>query len=60
MKADEAVQREQIEQAKGLACPRCGCRHLFVVYTRAKPGHIFRVRSCRHCGRRLITRERVS
>lgn len=43
---------------RGLACPRCGCGHLFVVYTRGKPGHILRVRQCRHCGRRMVTRER--
>ena len=60
MKAAEAVQRRRIEETKGLACPRCGCRHLHVVYTPAKPGHILPFRSCRHCGRRLITRARVS
>lgn len=47
------------DPAKGLACPRCGCRHLPVVYTRPKPGHILRVRECRHCGKRMSTRERT-
>ena len=47
------------ELPRGLACIRCGCRHLPVVYTRPKAGHILRLRECRHCGRRIITRERV-
>lgn len=43
---------------KGLACPRCGCRHLFVVYTRpADARRIMRRRECRHCGRRVVTYE---
>lgn len=41
----------------GLACPRCGCQHLPVIYTRRKPGYILRLRECRHCGRRVRTRE---
>jgi len=44
----------------GLACPRCGCRHLPVHYTRKRRGHVLRLRICRHCGRRLATRERSS
>lgn len=52
-------QVQSTSEIKGLTCPRCGCRHLFVVYTRGKPGHILRVRECRHCGRRLVTRERA-
>lgn len=47
------------EPALGLECPKCGCRHLPVSYTRKRPGHILRVRRCRHCGRRVATRERV-
>jgi DNA-directed RNA polymerase subunit RPC12/RpoP len=43
----------------GLACPSCGCRHLPVWYTRQKPGYVLRVRLCRHCGRRVATRERL-
>lgn len=43
----------------GLQCPKCGCRHLPVWYTRKRPGHILRVRRCRHCGRRVTTRERL-
>ena len=44
----------------GLVCPKCGCRHLIVVYTRPRVRQILRVRACRHCGRRLVTRERLS
>ena len=43
----------------GLACPACGYRHLPVWYTRQKPGHVLRVRVCRHCGKRIPTRERL-
>lgn len=48
------------EPSVGLGCPRCGCRHLRVIYGRPKPGgELMRVRECRHCGRRIITREKV-
>jgi len=36
------------DEPRGLGCPRCGCRHPFVVHTRAKSGHILRVGSCQH------------
>ena len=42
---------------RGLECRACGCRHFEVLYTRPRPGGIMRVRQCRHCGRRMITRE---
>jgi len=49
------------EEQRGLACPKCGCNHFFVVYTRpARDGKIVRSRECRHCGRRVITYERVA
>ena len=44
-------------QLRGLECRGCGCRDLRVLYTRYRAGVIVRVRSCRHCGRRLVTRE---
>jgi len=48
-------------QARGIECPRCGCRHFWVVYTRAAwGGRIMRRRECRHCGRRITTFESVS
>ena len=42
----------------GLGCPRCGCHHLPVVYTRQRHGYILRLRECRHCGKRIRTQER--
>jgi hypothetical protein len=42
---------------RGLECRGCGCRDLRVLYTRYRAGSIVRVRACRHCGRRLVTRE---
>jgi len=46
-------------EARGLVCPRCGCRHFRVVYTRpAYGGRVARRRECRHCGRRITTIER--
>ena len=43
----------------GLCCPDCGCAMLQVVYTRHRANHIFRLRECRYCGRRVRTRERI-
>lgn len=44
---------------RGLECPRCGCRHFHILYTRATVGgRILRRRECRHCGRRLTTYEK--
>ena len=46
-------------ERRGLECRVCGCRHFEVLYTRPWPGGIMRVRRCRHCGKRLMTRERA-
>lgn len=44
----------------GITCPRCGCADLRVYYTRRKAnGTIMRSRECRHCGRRVVTKERA-
>jgi transcriptional regulator NrdR family protein len=45
--------------ARGIECPRCGCRHFYVVYTRPRDGQIVRRKECRHCGRRITTWERA-
>lgn len=45
---------------RGLSCPTCGCRHLPVYYTRQHSGRVTRCRECRHCGRRILTHERVT
>ena len=47
------------EPEQGLECPTCGCRHLPVLYTRHRDKQTIRVRQCRNCGRRIVTRERV-
>ena len=44
----------------GLSCRACGCQHLRVVYLRRLPnGQVLRRRECRHCSRRVTTRECV-
>jgi len=51
---------ESADGCRGIECPRCGCRHLRVIYTRrAIGGRIMRRRECRNCGRRMTTYERV-
>lgn len=44
-------------EAKGLECPRCGCRDWRVVKTKPGDGIISRRRECRHCGYRKSTVE---
>lgn len=49
------------KQQRGIVCPRCGCAHFRVIYTRASWGErIIRRRECRHCGRRITTYERAA
>jgi len=51
---------EKPQERRGLVCPRCGCQHFWVVYTRASWGNrIVRRRECRHCGRRITTTEQA-
>ncbi len=45
------------DPAAGFECRSCGCRHFHVVYTRPTERGVTRVRACRHCGRRIVTRE---
>jgi transcriptional regulator NrdR family protein len=47
-------------EPKGVVCPNCGCRHFYVVYTRPRAEKIVRRKECRHCGRRVMTYERIS
>jgi transcriptional regulator NrdR family protein len=44
---------------RGIECPACGCRHLYVLYTRHRSTAIVRVRRCRNCQRRIVTYERL-
>lgn len=46
-----------LEASPGLECPRCGGTWFRVVYTRPNVRAIVRRRECRHCGRRIRTRE---
>jgi hypothetical protein len=43
----------------GIRCPQCHCRHLPALYTRRVGNTMIRVRRCRHCGRRIQTREEI-
>jgi transcriptional regulator NrdR family protein len=45
--------------APGLTCPKCGCKHFEVVYTRPKPQRIMRRRECRHCHNKIVTFEKI-
>ncbi len=44
----------------GLSCPKCGCRDLRAYYTRPRKDHILRKRICRYCGKKIVTREKIS
>ena len=46
-----------VHRPAGFECRGCGCHHFRVVYTRPTERGITRVRACRHCGRRIVTRE---
>ncbi len=53
-------QREEVidGQKVGLVCRACGCQHFRVVYLkRLAGGVVMRRRECRHCGKRMTTRE---
>lgn len=43
----------------GLECPKCGCRHFYVVRTMQTARSIRRYRECRYCGRRVVTTEQL-
>lgn len=60
MNPTEMQPRKPAEQ-RGLQCPKCGCGHWRVVYTRPRPGgRLVRRRECRNCGKAVITTERVN
>jgi len=54
----DAHEQKHTEQP-GIECPRCGCRHFYVVYTRPRAGKSVRRKECRYCGRRITTSERL-
>lgn len=43
----------------GIMCRKCGCRHVPVVATRRRRGQVVRKRVCRHCGHKMVTREKM-
>jgi len=43
-----------------IQCPSCGCSDLRVYMTRQRARYVQRTRECRHCGRRIVTREMVT
>lgn len=56
MNAHEA--KQQTKDVRGIRCPKCGCGHWRVIYTRpAWQGALRRRRECRNCGKRITTRE---
>lgn len=52
--------KEHAKDDRGIRCPKCGCGHWRVVYTRpATGGRLVRRRECRYCSRRVSTTERT-
>jgi len=52
------LEKKTAPEKRGIECPRCGCKHFTVIYTRPTEGlRIRRRRECRHCGRRITTYE---
>lgn len=57
----DQVETHKPDKRRGLECPRCGCGHFRVLYTRrALGGRLLRRRECRYCGRRITTYEQTS
>lgn len=50
---------KKTSEPRGIECPRCGCRHFYVVYTRPRADKIVRRKECRHCGKRITTHEQA-
>jgi transcriptional regulator NrdR family protein len=50
---------EEIKAGKGVPCPKCGCCHLRVIYTRHAFARTVRKRECQRCGHRFFTTERI-
>ena len=51
---------EPEDKPQRLTCPRCGCQHLPVLYTRRRPNKIVWARQYRHGNRRVIQHEAIS
>ena len=58
--SEMATESRREPEPRGILCPKCGCAHFEVVYTRRIPcGAIRRRRECRYCGKRVTTTERL-
>jgi len=52
--------KQKPDEQPGLVCPKSGRCDFRVIYTRrACGGKVVRSRECRHCGKRVITYQRV-
>lgn len=60
MTTDTATDTPDDAGALGMACPKCGCRHLEVYYTRPMRNGRLRVRRCRNCRAEIRTREVIT
>lgn len=47
------------DPAVGIVCRGCGCADLRVIYVRHRMAFTFRLRECRHCGKRVQTKEKA-
>jgi transcriptional regulator NrdR family protein len=57
----QASDKPTLTRKRGLECPKCGCEHFRVLYTRAATGgRLLRRRECRYCGRRITTYEQCA
>lgn len=56
----EADAEDEEEEVIGVRCPSCGCGHCPVYYTRNRLKRRIRSRTCRNCGRRFVTTEKVN
>ena len=57
----DQIETRKPDEKRGLECPRCGCGHFRVLYTRRTwGGRLLRRRECRHCGQRMTTYEKVA
>ena len=57
---NEENENEDRSTGYGLECSECGCRDFYVLQTRRQRNSIWRLRKCRHCGKEVRTRERIS
>lgn len=60
----EAMREQQRKKNKdderhGLRCPVCGCRDFLTDHTVPIPGAVRRYKWCRHCGKKIRTKESV-